>query len=114
MFIEFTTKEDSGATYDAAHIRIRANESGGDFKGPAITQTGWWTLGMSCSPDGAVHYYASPGVDELTAEDYLTTQYPYGVKAESLRTFFFNVCNGDDGRTESTTWIIDDPQVFTR
>lgn len=112
MFIEFESKADSGRDYDAAYIRIRANEYGGDFKGPQIKTTGWWTLGMSCTPDGMVHYYAKPGVKDLTSEDYLTSQYPYGYRCEALKTFFFNVCNGDDGRTWSTAWVIDDPKVF--
>jgi len=112
FFVEFTTKEDSGLSYDTAHLRIRADSEGGDFKGPQITKTGWWTLGMSCSPDGMIHYYARPGVKDLTDEDYITSTYPYGARAEKFRTFFYNVCNGDDGKTWSTAWIIDDPKVY--
>lgn len=111
MFLDFQTKEDSGLQYDTARFRIRADGDGDDFEGPPIRQTGWWTLGISCTPDGAVHYYASPGVDPLTEEDHLTTQYPYGFRVERFRTFFFNVCSGDDGRTWSTAWTLDDPQL---
>ncbi len=114
FFIEFNTKEDSGLEYDTAHLRIRADSDGDDFKGPQITKTGWWTFGMSCTPDGMLHYYARPGVEELTDEDYITSTYPYGARAENFRTFFFNVCNGDDGKTWSTQWIIDDPMVYYR
>lgn len=112
MFIDFETKQDSGLAYDTARIRIRADEEGNDIQGPAIRQTGWWTMGASCTADGAVHYYASPGVDPLTDEDHIATQYPYGHKATGLRAFFFNVCSGDDGKTWSTEWIIDDAKVF--
>lgn len=111
MFIEFQTKSSENENY-YAHLRIRANEQGYDFRSQQITATGWWTLGMSLTPDGMVHYYASPGVDDLAAADYLGSLYPYGYRAVALKTFFFNVCNGDDGRSWSTAWIIDDPSVF--
>ena len=67
---------------------------------------------MSFTTDGAVHYFASPGVDDLTSADYITSQYPYGYHAESFETFFFNVANMDDGKTWSTPWVIDDPTLY--
>ncbi|MEO9591893.1 MAG: hypothetical protein ABJG45_09980, partial [Rhodopirellula bahusiensis] len=70
------------------------------------------TLGMSVTPDGMVHYYASPGVEDLTEEDYITSQFPYGYEAERMRTFFYNVCSADDGRRWSTSFVVDDPKVF--
>jgi hypothetical protein len=112
MFIEFKSKQLTKGEHDYASIRIRGNKRGGDFNGPQITTTGWWTMGMSVTPDGMVHYYASPGVDDLTEEDYITSQYPYSYRAERFRTFFYNVCSADDGRRWSTSWIVDDPQVF--
>ncbi len=115
MFINFESKEGNGATgqeHDSAYISIRGNSYGGDFKGKQITVTGWWTLGMSVTPDGMVHYYAKPGVEELTSNDRITSQYPYGNSALRFRTFFFNVCNGDDNKTWSTQWIIDDPTLY--
>src|SRR5690606_23974413 len=90
MFIELESETDRGRPYDSAHWRIRGDSRGRDFRGPQITQTGWWTIGMSCTPDGQVHYYVSQGVDDLTAEDYVTSQYPYGYRAERFKTFFFN------------------------
>ncbi len=111
MFIEFENKGD-GKEDDYAYLRIRANQWGGDFRGPQITTTGWWTLGLSCSPDGMVHFYAKSGIEDLTKKDYITSQYPYGYRCERFSTFFFNVCNGDDGRTWSTAFIIDDPAVY--
>ncbi|MDB4678869.1 hypothetical protein OAE79_00900 [Rhodopirellula sp.] len=112
MFIEFESKARSGKEHDYAYLRIRGNQRGGDFKGPQIGTTGWWTLGMSVTPDGMVHYYAAPGVDDLTEDDYLTSQFPYGYKAERFRTFFFNICSADDGRRWSTAFVVDDPKVF--
>lgn len=112
MFIEFENKRQSRKEHDYATIRIRSNSRGGDFTGPQITTTGWWTLGMSVTPDGMVHYYASPGVDDLTEEDYITSQYPYGYKCERFRTFFYNICSANDGRRWSTAFVVDDPKVF--
>jgi len=113
MFVEFESKAQSGKEHDYAYLRIRGNSQGGDFRGPQITQTGWWTLGMSVTPDGMVHYYAAPGVEELTADAYITSQFPYSYRAERFRTFFYNVCSIDDGRQWSTAFIVDDPKVYT-
>ncbi|MEM9827167.1 MAG: hypothetical protein AAF958_11290 [Planctomycetota bacterium] len=112
LFIEFEDRTQNRKDNDYAYLRVRSNRRGGDFRGPQITTTGWWTLGMSVTPDGMVHYYASPGVDDLTADDYITSQYPYGYRAERFRTFFYNVCSADDGRRWSTGFIVDDPKVF--
>ncbi|MEL7336724.1 MAG: hypothetical protein AAFN70_11045 [Planctomycetota bacterium] len=112
MFIEFESKARTRKEHDYAYLRIRGNRRGGDFRGPQITTTGWWTLGMSVTPDGMVHYYASPGTDDLTEEDYITSQIPYGYRAERFRTFFYNVCSADNGRDWSTSWIVDDPKLF--
>lgn len=112
MFVELHSETDANQPYDTAYWRIRGNQLGHEVRGPQIDVTGWWTLGMSVTPDGMVHYYISKGVDDLTQEDYVTSQFPYGYKAEVFKTFFFNVCNRDDGRTKSTDWVIDDPEFF--
>ncbi len=112
MFIEFENKGQTRREHDYAYLRIRSNRRGGDFKGPQITTTGWWTLGMSVTPDGMVHYYASPGVDDLTQDDYITSQFPYDYRCERFRTFFYNVCSADDGRRWSTAFVVDDPKVY--
>ncbi len=112
MFIEFENKRQTGKDDDYAYLRIRSNRRGSDFRGPQITTTGWWTMGMSVTPDGMVHYYASPGVDELTEEDYITSQFPYDYRCERFRTFFYNTCSADDGRRWSTAFIVDDPKVY--
>ena len=112
MFIQFRSKTDARYEEDSAFFTIRGNLRGADFKGPEITETGWWTLGMSCTPDGQVHYYIRQGVEDLTEADHVTSQFPYSYRAEAFRTFFFNVCNRDDGKTWSTPWIIDDPSLY--
>lgn len=112
FFIVLESKHQTGKDNDYAHLRIRSDRRGNDFRGPNIEVTGWWTLGMSFSPDGMVHYYGHPGIEDLTEEDYITSQFPYGYKCEEFRTFFYNVINGDNGKTWSTSWIVDDPKFF--
>lgn len=112
LFVEFESKAQTKKEHDYAYLRIRATRNGGETRGPQITQTGWWTLGMSVTPDGMVHYYASPGVDDLSEDDYITSQFPYDYRAERLRTFFYNVCSADDGYRWSTSFIVDDPKVY--
>ncbi|MFM8414824.1 MAG: hypothetical protein ACKOCX_08870 [Planctomycetota bacterium] len=112
MFICFESSHDGKYKEDGAYIRVRSGRNGGEIRGPKIEQLGWWTLGISFSPDGVVHYFASPGVDDLTPEDHITSQYPYAYRTEWVKTFFFNVCTHDDGKTWSTPWVIDDPKVY--
>ena len=69
---------------------------------------------MSVTEDGRVHFYAKPGIEDLTPADHVGSRFPFGYRAQHLRSFFFNVCNGDDGRTWSTEFVIDDPKVFVK
>ncbi len=112
IFFQLRSETDPRHGADSAYFVLRAQRSGHDFNGPEITQTGWWTLGMSFTPDGQVHFYAKPGVDELTQEDHLASRYCYGFRAQQFHTFFFNILSHDDGRTWSTPWIIDDPSLY--
>ncbi len=59
-----------------------------------------------------IHYYARPGVEDLTAEDRLMSSLPYGLQPTHFNTMFFNICSPDDGQTWSTPWIIDDPAIY--
>jgi len=112
MWIHFRSETDRGVESDSAFIKVRGDQKGRDFKVLEIQEYGWWTLGMSFTPDGMVHFFASPGVDRLTAADHITSQYPYSFRAERFRTFFFNVCNRYDGRTWSTPLVIDEAQLY--
>jgi hypothetical protein len=112
MFICFESSHEKRFKQDGAYLRIRGGRNGGEIMGPRITELGWWTLGLSFSPDGMVHYFASPGVDALTMDDHITSQFPYGYRTELVKTYFFNVCSRDDGRSWSTPWVIDDPKVY--
>jgi len=112
FFLDRDVKDEDGQKVPYAVWRIRGDRDGNDFNALEVSQMGWWTLGMTVTPDGRFHYYASPGVENLGKDDYITSQNPYGFRALQYRTFFFNVCNGDDGRTWSTAWIIDDPTLY--
>src|SRR5690606_24252964 len=112
MFIQLNCAKDSRHEEDHAVLIIRAGNDGQDIIGPKITQTGWWTFGMSLTPDSRCHFFAKPGVGDLTARDHLVSTTPYGRQAQYFNTIFFDVCSIDDGVTWSTPWIIDDPAIY--
>lgn len=113
FFLQYNGKtHPQHTTENTATILIRSGERGEDIQGPVITHAGWWTLGMTITPDGKVHYYGHEGIDNLTAKDHLYSNYPYGYKCLQTSTYFFNIVNQDDGRTWSTRWIVDDPKVY--
>lgn len=114
MFIQFNSKA-SGYKEDSAHFILRADERGYDYTGPQIKQTGWWTLGMSFTPDGKIHYYARPGVENLSQRDLIGSHFYGDYTCTRLNSYFFDVCSANDGRSWSTPWIIDAPALyFTR
>ncbi len=112
FFVEFHSSHDPRFTEDEAVLLIRGNNGGHEVRSLEITP-GWWTLGMSCTSDGRVHYYGRKGVENLTAQDHLYSSFPYGYRAERFATHFFNSVNNNDGRTWSTPIIIDDPAVYS-
>jgi hypothetical protein len=112
MFWLFRNANNRDVKQDFAQLTIRSGPRGNDVRSHKVYEPGWWTMGMSFTPDGQIHYYASPGVDDLTPEDYLASYFPYGDRCLSFNNFFFNVANQDNGRSWSTSWVIDDPKVF--
>ncbi len=112
MFILFRSETSRRFDEDFAQISVRAQKNGRDLGGPKIYEPGWWTFGMSYTPNGMVHSYASEGVDDLTAEDHLYSSFPYGSRCMYFDNFFVNVANWDNGKSWSTPWVIDDPEVF--
>lgn len=110
FFIHFVPG-DGAKKQDYAFFTVRAGSYGQDLRGPKVTEPGWWTLGMSFTPDGRVHYYAHAGVEPLTAADHISTQYPYSFDCERMDTLFFNVVSGDNGNW-STPWIVDDAELY--
>lgn len=111
-FIEFHSSHDGKFKEDEAMLLIRGDNLGHEVKSIKLSP-GWWTLGMSVSSDGRVHFYGKQGVSDLTAADHLYSSFPYGYKAEYFATHFFNSCNQNDGTTWSTPIIIDDPAVYS-
>lgn len=112
LFICHQRKQETADGKPLAYFIIRAGNQGEDLSGPVIKETGWWTIGMSFTGDGKVHYFASPGVDRLTKDDYIGSYYPHGFRADRFQTFFFNVVNNDNGRTWSTPWVVDDCMFY--
>jgi hypothetical protein len=114
IWIHFNSETSRNVEKDSAYLKIRSNSRGGDFKVRDIPaeEFGWWTFGMSVSGDGRIHYFGKPGVEDLTAADHLSSQMPYGYRAERFNSFFFNICNRNNGRTWSTPFVIDDPEFF--
>lgn len=112
FFFEFHSETDPRFEQDEAVLLIRGDNSGREVKAKPLSP-GWWTLGMSVTPDGRIHYYARQGVDNLRESDLLYSSYPYGYRAEIFATQFFNSCNMNNGSQWSTPFIIDDPAVFT-
>ena len=112
FFILFRSETSRQHDEDYAQISFRAQRSGRDLGGPKIYESGWWTFGLSFTPDGQVHYYAHASVDDLTAEDHLYSSFPYASRCLYLDNIFFNVANWENGKSWSTPWVIDDPEFF--
>jgi hypothetical protein len=111
MFINFRSDANRRFKEDSAFLTIRGDVNGRDIRGPEITP-GWWTLGMSVTPDGKCHFYVREGIEDLRAEDRLASYYCYGFRCQRFDLFFFNVVALDNGTTWSTPWIIDDPTFY--
>src|SRR6478752_4095147 len=105
-------KNKEGEMVEGAQITVRGDKLGRDIRKVDIDEPGWWTLGVSFSQDGEVHYYAHKGIGDLTADDHLMSSFPYSEKCTTFNNFFFNVANMDNGHTWSTPWVIDDPKIY--
>lgn len=111
IFINYNRQR--GKNGAQASLVVRAANNGGDYQVLPITEPGWWTLGMSFSQDGMIHYYAHPGVDDLTSADKVASHRPYNFQTLYLIDCFFDVFGGNNGQTWTTGWVIDDPAVYT-
>ncbi len=112
LFIVRDTKKVDGQMVPTAHFRVRADRRGGDFMGPEIPTMGWWTLGISFTPDGLVHYFAKPGVEDTDSRRLHRHSHAVWIQGGRVRSFFYNVVNGDNGKDWSTDWIVDDPKFY--
>lgn len=112
LFFQFHPMSRNAKTPEYASLLVRAGERGQDYIVRRITDPGWYTVGMSFTPDGRVHYFAREGTDNLTAEDHLASHYCYGFRAQKMVDVFFDVFAKSNGRDWSTGWVIDDPEVY--
>ena len=114
MWIHYRKQGERKNKEDGAFLTIRGDRLGRDvrYREIPVEEFGWWTMGISMTGDGQIHYYAKPGVKDLTQADYITSQFPYSYTAERFRTFFFDFCNKDDGQSWSTPFVIDDPRLY--
>ncbi|MCI0334094.1 MAG: hypothetical protein L0228_12825 [Planctomycetes bacterium] len=114
MFLLFQSETSRNVETDSAKISVRGDRLGHDIRKIDIAEPGWWTLGLSFTSDGQVHYYASEGIDDLTSDDYVMSSFPYSMRCMTFNNFFFNVANWENGRSWSTKWVIDDPKIFVQ
>jgi hypothetical protein len=112
MFFRTEQKVVEGKPTRTLRVHVRADQYGRDIPGPEIPEPGWYTLGMTCTSNGAVHYYFRPGVEDLADEHRIASHYPYGYRAAQFETFFFNVLARDTGKTWSTPWVVDDAFLY--
>ena len=91
---------------------IRADGYGRDMPSLTFEDNSWITMGMSCTPDGACHFFLRPGIEDLEAKDLVGSYWCYSYRAHSFQCFFYNVINQDDGRSIGTPWIIDDAMLY--
>ena len=110
LHMERTAKD--GKQVHQMRAWIRADNGGRDMPSLVFEPETWITMGISHTPDGAVHFFLRPGIDDLTKEDCVGSYHCYGWRAHTFQTFFFNVINMDDGRSVSTPWIVDDAYLF--
>ena len=114
FFIQYIPGDDPRNTRGKPYaiLLLRADELGHEMQGPILDQPGWYTLGISVTPDARVHYYARYGVEDLRPSDHIRSSLPYRIQGTMFNTIFFNICSADNGRDWSTPWIIDDPKIY--
>ncbi|MEX2175459.1 MAG: hypothetical protein WD872_13940 [Pirellulaceae bacterium] len=103
--------KDNERTY-SVRAWVRADGHGRDMPSLTFQPETWMTMGMSCTPDGACHFFVKAGIEDLEAKDCVGSYWPYNYRAHSFQCCFFNVINMDDGRSISTPWIIDDAMLY--
>ncbi len=112
IFLHMERQPTDGKKGPLVRAWIRADNGGRDMPSLTFQPEQWITMGISHTPDGAVHFFLRPGIDDLTKEDCVGSYWCYGYRAHTFQTFFFNVINMDDGRSMSTPWIVDDANLF--
>jgi hypothetical protein len=112
IFVNYKRPENRRKNEAPASWVIRASNPGGDYAVKPLKEPGWYTLGMSFTGDGMVHYFIRQGVEDLTSSDRVASQFPYNFQALYFIDVFFDVFGSNNGQTWTTGWVIDDPAVY--
>lgn len=112
IFVHMERGQKDGQRTHAVRLWVRADQLGRDMPSLTFEPETWFTMGMSCTPDGRCHFYAKKGLEDLTAADNIGSYWCYNYRAHSFQTFFYDVINQDDGRSVGTPWIIDDAMLY--
>jgi hypothetical protein len=112
IFLHMERVQKEGKQIHQVRAWIRADNAGRDMPSLTFAPETWVTMGISHTPDGAVHFFLRPGIEDLTKEDCVGSYWCYGYRAHTFQTFFFNVINMDDGHSISTPWIVDDAFLY--
>ena len=112
IFLHMERTQKEGKTVHQVRSWIRADDYGRDMPSLTFEPETWITMGISHTPDGAVHFFQRAGIEDLTKEDCVGSYFCYGWRAHTFQNFFFNVINMDDGRSVSTPWIVDDAFLY--
>ena len=65
IFVNYKRPQNRRKNEAPAQWVVRASKPGGDFTVRPLTEPGWYTLGMSFTSDGMVHYFIRQGVEDL-------------------------------------------------
>jgi hypothetical protein len=112
IFVNYKRPQNRRKNEAPAQWVVRASRPGGDFAVKQLTEPGWYTLGMSFTPDGMVHYFIRQGTEDLQSSDRVASVYPYNFQAVYFIDVFFDVFGSNDNQTWTTGWVIDDPAVY--
>jgi hypothetical protein len=112
IFLHMERKPTDGKKGPLVRAWIRADNYSRDLPSLTFEPETWITMGISHTPDGAVHFFLREGVEDLEKKDCVGSYFCYGYRAHTFTTFFFNVINMDDGRSISTPWIVDDAFLY--
>jgi hypothetical protein len=112
IFVNYKRPAERHKNEAPAYWVIRASNPGGDYRSLPIKEGGWYTLGMSFTGDGMIHYYVRQGIDDLRASDRVASQFPYNFQCLYFIDVFFDIFGSNDGQNWTTGWVIDDPAVF--
>ena len=112
IFVNYKRPADRRKNEAPAFWVIRASNPGGDYQQTPIKESGWYTLGMSFTGDGMIHYYIHKGGEDLTAADRVASQFPVQLSMLVLHRRLLRLFGSNDGQNWTTGWVIDDPAVF--